>query len=101
MILAPRRISECDEDGVVAGCAFEVEQGRQQVLGHDLPHPAGHGAGERRAVDAAVLRALDAHRALQAEAARLEIEERLALVDAHQQLAAGAGGAAHLHPAAA
>ena len=88
------------QDGVVAGRAFEVEQGRQHVLGQDLPHAAGHGAGDGRAVDAAVLGALHAHRPLQAEAARLEIEERLALVDAHQQLAAGARGAARLEAAA-
>ena len=88
------------QDGVVAGSTLEVEQGRQHVLGQDLPHPAGHGAGDGRTVDAAVLGALNTHRPLQAQAARLEIEERLALVDAHQQLAAGAGGAARLEAAA-
>ena len=67
--------------------------------GHQLAHAARDRAGDGRPVDAAILRALHAHGALQAEAARFEIEQRLLLVEAHQQLGACARGAAHLDAA--
>ena len=99
MILAPTRISRLGRPRVVAGGAFEVEPDGDQVLRHQLARAAGDRRRDRRAVDAAVLRALHAHRALQAEAARLEVEQRLRLVEAHQELGAGAGGRAHLDAA--
>ena len=75
---AVRRMSDSRHQRVVAGARLEVAGHHQEVLGHQLAHAAGHRAGDAGAVDAAVLHALDAHRAGQGDAARLEVEHRAA-----------------------
>jgi len=73
-IFAPTRIFRFGGARVVARSAFEVEPDREEeILRHSSRTPPGMVGGERRAVNAAVLRALHAHAALQAEAARFEI----------------------------
>ena len=85
--------------GVVARARLEPVEGRHHVLGEDLAHAVGDGAGDVDAVDAAVLRALRAGGAGHGHAARLEVEQRLALRRAHQDLGARARCKTHLEAA--
>src|SRR5262249_61782759 len=84
---------------VIAGSAFEIEPDGNQILRHQLAHSPRDSASDWRPVDTAILCALHAHSALNTEAARLKIEQRLLLVEPHQQLRPGARGAAHLDTA--
>ena len=85
--------------GVVTRCAFETEPDGDQVLGHQLAHAARNGGGQGCSVNAAVLGSLNPHAPLQAQAARLEIEQRLCFMKPHEQFGTGARRAAHLDAA--
>ena len=87
------------DEGVVARARLEVAEHDEEVLGEQLAHAAGHGADHAGRVDAAVLHALGAHRPGERDAARLEVEHRLALGGAHERLRAAAARDPHLEAA--
>src|SRR3954452_7954776 len=83
-------------DRVVAGRDLETEPRTEHVFGQDLPCAAGYREHECDARDRAVLHALRARGPDECEAARLEVEHRLALRLAHQRLGAATRGEPHL-----
>ena len=87
------------ESLVVGGRHFEVEHRGDQVFRQHRPNARRHSAGHADTAHRAVLQPLNPGAFGNEDAARFEVEHRLALRIAHQRFGSGAGGVAHFQPA--